>query len=287
MDEVEPARTPGHAQEASKNGDAPRGAVEIFNAAGRAPALVICDHAGRAIPACLGDLGLPEAELARHIGWDIGAADLTYALARELDAPAVLCHVSRLVVDPNREPGTPSSIPEVSDGTLVPANRDLDPAEIRRRLQLSFVPYHRAVARQIARLRRRVDAPAVVSVHSFTPEMGGFARPWQIGILWTEDDRLARPTIDGLRRDPALSVGDNQPYTGWFPVAYSIPFHARRTGLPHVTFEVRQDLVETAAGAGEWARRISGVLRDALARPGVLGVARIPLSQPCRSRRRR
>lgn len=288
MDEVEPARAHGRADETSKNAAAaPVPAVELFNAAGRAPALVICDHAGRRVPPWLGDLGLPEAQRARHIGWDIGAADLTYALATRLDAPAVLCHVSRLVVDPNREPGTPSSIPEVSDDTVIPANRDLDAAEVRRRLELSFIPYHRTIARQIARLRRQGDVPAVVSIHSFTPAMGGFARPWHVGILWTEDARLARPVIAELRRDRALSVGDNQPYTGWFPVAYSIPFHARRTGLPHVTFEVRQDLIETRAGAARWGARLADVLRGPLAEPDLLRIRRFPPGRPCRSRPRR
>lgn len=289
MDEVEPARAPARATEPSKNAAAAAvpPAVELFNPQGRAPVLLICDHAGRRIPAWLGDLGVAEQDLARHIGWDVGAADLTYALARQLDAPAVLCHVSRLVVDPNREPGTRSSMPEVSDGTVVPANRELRPEEVRRRLRLSFIPYHRTIARQIARLRRRVGAPAIVSIHSFTPEMGGFARPWHVGILWTEDERLARPVILGLRRDPMLSVGDNQPYTGWFPVAYSIPFHAGRTGLPHVTFEVRQDLIETPEGAAGWAARLAPVLQAPLADPGLLRIERVASGQPCRSRRHR
>lgn len=289
MDEVEPARAPARATETSKNAGAAEvpPAIELFNPGGRAPLLLICDHAGRRVPGWLGDLGLPEEERARHIGWDIGAADLTYALARRLDAPAVLCHVSRLVIDPNREPRTPSAIPEVSDGTVVPANRDLPPGEVRRRLELSFVPYHRAIARQIAGLRRRMGVPAIVSMHSFTREMGGFARPWHVGVLWTEDARLARPVIDRLRREPALAVGDNQPYTGWFPVAYSIPFHAGRTGLPHVTFEVRQDLIDTPEGVARWAARIADALRAPLEQPDLLRIERLATGQPCRSRHRR
>lgn len=289
MDEVEPARAPGRAIQPSKNAGAAGAlaAVELFNAEARAPVLLLCDHAGRQLPDWLGDLGLPAHERERHIGWDIGAADLTYALAQRLDAAAVLCHVSRLVVDPNREPGTPSSMPEVSDGTTVPGNRQLEPEEVGRRLELSFIPYHRTIARQIARLRRRVGVPVIVSIHSFAPEMGGFARPWHVGVLWTDDDRLARPVIAALREDASLSVGDNQPYTGWFPVAYSIPFHAGRTGLPHVTFEVRQDLIETPEGAARWAERIAGALEAPLADPRLMRIERRSAGQPCRSRRRR
>jgi len=239
--------------------------VELANPAGGAPVLLLCDHAGRRIPGWLGDLGLPARELERHIAFDIGAADVTRRLARLLDAPAVLAHVSRLVVDPNRLPGDPSSIPVLSDGTLIPANQELSPDEIRRRLAYAFVPYHRAVARQIAGLRRRHGIPAIVSIHSFTPRLGASARPWDVAVLWDADRRLASPALERLRRDPALKVGDNEPYSGRYPLGYTIPFHAVRTGLPHVTFELRQDLIATRAHAEAWALRLAEVLREALA----------------------
>ena len=238
--------------------------IETFNAHGGAPVLVLCDHAGRWVPPELECLGLPECELARHIGWDLGSADVTRRLARLLDAPALLCHVCRLVVDPNRKPGDPSSIPRVSDGTLVPANQDLSPEQVRWRLARFFVPYHRAVARQIARLRRRHGVPAIVSVHSFTPRLADSLRPWDVAVLWDTDARLAAPVLASLRRDGALRVGDNEPYSGRFPVGYSIPFHAARPRLPHVTFELRQDLTETRETAERWAERLAGVLRAPL-----------------------
>jgi predicted N-formylglutamate amidohydrolase len=238
--------------------------VELVNPAGRAPVLLLCDHAGRRIPTWLGDLGLRAQELERHIAFDIGAADVTRRLARLLDAPAVLAHVSRLVVDPNRLPGDPSSIPAISDGTLVPANQELSPDQIRRRLGYAFVPYHRAVARQIASLRRRHGIPAIVSIHSFTPQLGASPRPWDVAVLWDADRRLAGPVLARLRRDPALKVGDNEPYSGRYPLGYTIPFHAVRSGLPHVTFEVRQDLIATRAHAEAWALRLAEVLREPL-----------------------
>jgi predicted N-formylglutamate amidohydrolase len=238
--------------------------VELFNIGGGAPVLVLCDHAGRWIPPELENLGLPESELARHIGWDIGSADLARPLARLLDAPAVLCHVCRLVVDPNRKPGDPSSIPVVSDGTLVPGNQDLSPEQVRWRLARFFIPYHRAVARQIARLRRHQGVPVIISVHSFTPRLAGAWRAWDVALLWDRDARLAAPALAALRRDPALRVGDNEPYSGRFPVGYSIPFHAARSRLPHVTFEVRQDLIATRKAAETWAERLAGVLHEPL-----------------------
>jgi predicted N-formylglutamate amidohydrolase len=238
--------------------------VEAFNVEGSARVLVLCDHAGRWIPPELDNLGLPEPEIRRHIGWDIGSADVTRRLARLLDAPAVLCHVSRLVIDPNRKPGDPSSIPALSDGTLVPANQDLSPDQVRWRLARFFVPYHRAVARQVARLRRRHGVPAIVSVHSFTPRLADARRPWDVAVLWDTDPRLAAPVLERLRRDRDLRVGDNEPYSGRFPVGYSIPFHAARPRLPHVTFEVRQDLIDTRETAQAWAERLAGVLREPL-----------------------
>jgi predicted N-formylglutamate amidohydrolase len=237
--------------------------VESFNVAGSAPVLLLCDHAGRWVPPELDGLGLPPMEIARHIGWDIGSADVTRHLARLLDAPAVLCHVSRLVIDANRKPGDPSSIPLISDGTLVPGNQDLSPEQMRWRLRRFFLPYHRAVARQIARLRRR-GVPVIVSMHSFTPRMGHTWRPWHAAVLWDTDQRLAAPVLEGLRREMGLEVGDNEPYSGRYPVGYSVPFHAARARLPHVTFEIRQDLIDAPEAATAWAERLAGVLRQPL-----------------------
>jgi predicted N-formylglutamate amidohydrolase len=241
--------------------------VERFHIAGRAPCLVLCDHAGRWVPRGLAGLGLPEHELRRHIGWDIGAADVARSLALLLDGPAVLCHTSRLVIDPNRRPGSPGSIPEISDGTFVPGNSGIDAAAARGRLRRYFLPYHRAIARQIGRLRRRGGMPVIVSVHSFTPIMQQGWRPWQVAVLWDEDDRLAVPALAGLRRERSLRVGDNEPYSGRYPVGYTIPFHARRPGLPHVTFELRQDLIDTLERARAWAGRLAAVLRGPLRDP--------------------
>lgn len=242
-------------------------AVEIFNQHGQAPVLIISDHSGRKIPSYLGDLGLTDEERRRHIGWDIGTTDMTRRLARQLDAPAVLNHVSRLVIDPNRYPGTPTSIPKIADGAFVPGNQDVDEEEFKRRIRLSFIPYHRAISKQIARLRHRVGTPVIISMHSFTPAMQKEWRPWEVGVLWSEDDRLAKPVLDALRDDDELCVGDNQPYSGNHPDSYSILFHAKRTGLPNVSFEVRQDLIDTKERAEAWADRLSRVLQPALSDP--------------------
>lgn len=242
-------------------------AVEIFNPEGEAPVLIIADHAGRDIPSYLNDLGLPEEERARHIGYDIGSADMTRRLAKRLGATAILNNMSRLVIDPNRYPGSLTSIPKVADGTFVPGNQDIDEEEFKRRIRMSFIPYHRAISRTIAKLRRRVGVPVIISMHSFTPSMQKEWRPWEVGVLWSEDHRLARPVLDGLRDMDDLCVGDNQPYTGDHPDSYSLLFHAKRPRFPNVAFEVRQDLIDTRERSEAWADRLHEVLQPALSDP--------------------
>jgi predicted N-formylglutamate amidohydrolase len=241
--------------------------IEIFNPNGQAPVLIISDHSGRNLPSYLGDLGVSDEERRRHIGWDIGTTDMTRRLARQLDAPAVLNHMSRLVIDPNRYPGTMTSIPKIADGTFIPGNQDIDDDEFKRRIRLSFIPYHRAISKQIARLRRRVGTPVIISMHSFTPRMQKEWRPWEVGVLWSDDNRLARPVLDALRDEDDLCVGDNQPYSGDHPDSYSLHFHAKRPGFPNVAFEVRQDLIDTKERAEAWADRLARVLQPALSDP--------------------
>ena len=267
---AEPVRRAGREQ-ARSEALAP---VEVYRPEGRAPVLLLCDHAGRVIPEDLGDLGVAEADRRCHIGWDIGAADVARHLADLLDAPLVLGHVSRLVIDVNRRPYRPTSVPEVSDGTPVPGNRGLGREELRRRIRLAFLPYHRTIARRLAAFRREGRVPAVVTVHSCTPVMAGVHRPWQIGVMWNRDGRLALPVLQALRLEPGLSVGENQPYSGRSGVGYTAAFHAERTGLPNVQFEVRQDLIDAPEKALPWARRLAEALRGPLADPTLYRVRR-------------
>ena len=238
---------------------------EIANPDGAARIVLLGDHAGRAIPQALGTLGLGPAELARHIAWDIGIADVTRRLARRLDAPAVLAGYSRLVIDCNRKLGDPTSMPQESDGVPIPGNRGLTPAGRARRVAALFTPYHDAVARVIDGRRRAGLVPAIVSMHSFTPVMKGFERPWHIGILWNRDPRLPVPVMKRLAAEGDICVGDNEPYSGQDEHGYSIYVHGHDIGLPHVLIEVRQDLIDTHHGAEAWAARLGTVLSDVLA----------------------
>ena len=245
------------------------GLVELVAGTGERPVLLICDHAGHEVPDGIDHLGIDEAQLRRHIGWDIGAAEVTRGLARRLGVGAVLNHASRLLIDPNRRPLAPTSIPSVSDGCVVPGNGRLTRAEARRRFWAYFVPYHRAIARGVARFRAEGRVPAIVSMHSFTPEMDGERRPWHVGVLSRGDVRLSAPILAGLQAEEALIVGDNQPYSGLRDFGYTVTFHAQRTRLPHVMFEIRQDFIATSKEADAWSRRLASLLRPLLDDPGL------------------
>jgi predicted N-formylglutamate amidohydrolase len=237
---------------------------ELFNPEGRAPILLICDHASRRVPRRLNDLGLDERELARHIGWDIGAADTARRMALQLGAPALLAGYSRLVVDCNRHLHDPTSMRPVSDGTAIPGNATLSPADRQARTDTLYQPYHRAIAQRLDAFAGRGITPTLLSIHSCTPEMAGQFRPWHIGICSDSDRRLAGPVLEALGRVPDVVVGDNQPYALDLREDYSVPVHAMRRGLPHLQVEFRQDLVATPASAAQWADVLLAALSPAL-----------------------
>lgn len=234
--------------------------VRILNSDSDTAWLLVCDHAGRQVPRALHGLGVPPAELDRHIGWDIGAAAVTEGLARRLDARAVLSVYSRLVVDCNRWPDSPTLMPSISDGTPVPGNLDLTETARLLRLEALYQPYHDAIAVERARIAATGRTPVLISIHSFTPRMNGFQRPWHVGVLWNRDGRLALPMLDALRAEGDLVVGDNEPYSARTGTDFTIIHHGEQAGLPVLMLEIRQDLIADAAGADAWADRLARLL---------------------------
>ena len=241
----------------------------VHRAHGGSPFVLIADHAGQKIPARLGDLGLPQAELDRHIGWDIGIAGVAERLSEKLDAFAVLQTYSRLVIDCNRPLHAPGSIVAASDGTRVPGNEGLDDAARTARAQDIFVPYHARITRELDRRSGLPVAPVLVSLHSFTPTFDGFVRPWHAGILYHRDTRLAHALLAALRAEPGLVVGDNEPYAVSDATDFAIPVHGEQRGLLHVALEIRQDLIAEVRGQEEWAERLARILPALL--PDLIG----------------
>lgn len=238
--------------------------VEVVNPRGASRVLLVCDHASNRIPEALGSLGLTRSELEAHIGWDIGAADVARHLSALLDAPLVLSGYSRLVIDCNRPLHVPGSIPEVSCGVTIPGNAGLDRAAREARARTFFEPYHATISEMLDTRARAAPpgAPVLLSIHSFTPELFGTARPWPIALLYGKDTRLAHAFRDHLRGDPGLLVGDNQPYRVSIETDWTIPTHGEARGILHTAFEIRQDGVGDAAGARSWAERIAGAWRS-------------------------
>jgi predicted N-formylglutamate amidohydrolase len=234
--------------------------VLVDNPSGGSPLLLVGDHAGNAIPAQLEMLGLAEADLCRHIGWDIGIRALGLCLAKSLDAPFIHQPYSRLVIDCNRAPEAADAMAPVSDGTPVPANRDLDAAARERRVSAIHSPYHAFIADALVRRRQSGQKTILVALHSFTPQLAGARRPWHAGILFAGGDTgFAESLLARLREHDDLSVGDNEPYR-MDSTDYTIPRHAYPTPLPSAEIEVRQDLLADPEGIGRWCETLTDAL---------------------------
>lgn len=230
---------------------------------------IICDHASALIPAEFMDLGLLPGDRFSHVAWDPGAAQVTRHLAHRLNCPALLSGVSRLVIDCNRQPGHPSSIPPLSCHVTVPGNENLTLEQMESRAERWFWPYHHQLGTQIGRMLHHGPVPVVLSIHSFTPCLSGQSpRPWHVGVLWNRDPRLALPLLAALRACPDLVVGDNQPYSGK-ELNYSLDQHAGAAGLAHVSIELRQDLLTSPEDCQGWGERLATLLSPLLADPGL------------------
>jgi predicted N-formylglutamate amidohydrolase len=234
--------------------------VTFDNEAGRSVFFLTCDHAGRAIPRRLDRLGLPDHETRRHIAWDIGIGGVGGHLSQLLDAPVILQTYSRLVIDCNRDPKVPSSIPEISETTEIPGNRGLTEAARTARVNAIFRPYHDTIAAALDRRAAADRASVLVALHSFTPVFKSVARPWHAAVLYNRDARLALPLFELLSAEDGLVVGDNEPYRVTDFTDYTVPVHGEGRGLPYVEIEIRQDQISEPAGQAAWAERLARVL---------------------------
>jgi predicted N-formylglutamate amidohydrolase len=257
---------------------------------GRADAglVILCDHAGNALPPDYGTLGLPADQLERHIAYDIGAAAVTRALSSALGVPAVLTRYSRLLIDPNRGRDDPTQIMRLSDGAVIPGNRHLDEAEREKRARLYYEPYHRAIEGVIDACLAGGTPPAVLSIHSFTESWKAVARPWHVGVLWDDKDALlAQPLLDAFYAEGDLIVGENEPYPGQYE-GDSLWQHGTCRGLTNAIIEIRQDLIRDARGQAQWGQRlcriVGRILRDAQGRPNAIANEAVLTGVPRRHR---
>ena len=222
---------------------------------------ILCDHASNIVPNEYDSLGVSENELALHIGYDIGAAEVTRGLASRLKVPAILSNFSRLLIDPNRGEDDLTLIMQISDGVVIPKNINISAAESENRIQNYYRPYHATIASMIQQFRNMDIIPVLLSIHSFTPYWRGQERPWHAGVLWDSDPRLAVPLINKLAEIENLVIGDNQPYSGALKHD-TLYRHGTTNGLAHALLEIRQDLISEQSGVKIWVDRLVAILTN-------------------------
>lgn len=211
----------------------------------------VADHASNFVPPDI-ELGIADELLQDHIAWDIGVAGIADRMARQHGIAAHLAAVSRLVIDFHREEDHPKLVPIESDGHLIPGNIG---ADVEARLDRFYRPYHSALADWLDVAKPEL----IVSIHSFTPQLASSDedRPWQVALLYNEDDRAARHAIR-LFGEQGLNVGDNEPYSGK-QLNATMNRHAEAHGRPYLAIEVRQDLIATRADQARWAVMLTDV----------------------------
>lgn len=238
-------------------------AAEVINPAGAAPICLVCEHASSFVPAALDHLGVAPGHRRSHAAWDIGALDLACALSQRLNAPLVVSRVSRLVYDCNRPPEAPGAIPERSEIVEVPGNAGLSAGARAARVAEVYAPFRDLLS---ATLDRFGAAPALVTIHSFTPVWFGQPRAVELGLLHDSDDRLARAML--ARAPDGLDARLNAPYSATDGVTHTLRAHAIPRGLQNVMIEVRNDLIADAAGCARMADLLAALLHGATAARG-------------------
>jgi len=235
--------------------------VVVDNPDGSGPFVILCDHASNRIPQAFASIRFSPELLETHVGWDPGALGVARYLSDCLDAPLIWPNASRLLIDCNRPLDSGSLIVVETERDTVDANRDLSLEERKRRIDCIHAPYHAAIDACLQ--RRGGQATALVAIHSFTPVFFGRARPWEIGIIFAEDRRLADCLIRELKSDASLTVGINEPYSPADQVYYTVERHAAPRGLPAAMIEIRNDEIASDEGQRRWAERLAGILLTA------------------------
>ncbi len=236
--------------------------------------LLICDHGGNHIPAQYHNLGVNPLVKQSHIAVDLGTALLTEMICKQLNLFAIIAQYSRLLVDLNRFHDDPTFIRAISDNNIIPGNCGvaLSPTcpEKLLRVDQYFTPYHQKITETLTHFEQQKPSPVLISIHSFTPTLQKSSqnqqlRPWHIGVLSSNDRRLADPCLAILRSHLSHEyVGDNMPYSGDDPYSYSVAHHGIERKFKHLTFEIRQDLLATNQAVTKMAHLLCNVLQQIL-----------------------
>ena len=236
--------------------------VEVLNAEGSAPVVLVCEHASKHIPDRFEHLGLTVAARTSHAAWDPGALAVAENMSQQLAAPLVASRVSRLVYDCNRPPDAADAMPARSEVIDVPRNAGLTDAQRAERIKAFYAPFKAAVTRT---LDAKTD-PTLVTVHSFTPVYHGVPRSVEIGLLHDTDTRLTDAMLSCAAAHTACVVERNAPYGPQDGVTHTLKEHALPYKRPNVMIEIRNDLIATATAQNEMAKMLSAWLTDAMAK---------------------
>ena len=233
----------------------------LLNETGTSPYVLVCEHASNRVPKQLGNLGLSEADLQKHIAWDIGAEGVSRLVSRLLDAPLVLQRYSRLVYDCNRPPDAEAAMPEMSETTPIPGNKSLSAADKMVRVEAIYQPFHEGLAHLLDQRACEGRATSLVTIHSFTKVYKGKERAVELGILFDRDARIADKLIKAF---PKVDVRLNEPYGPKDGVMHTLNLHAAPRGIKSVMIEIRNDLIANERGQNEWAQRLTMPLIHAI-----------------------
>jgi predicted N-formylglutamate amidohydrolase len=240
--------------------------TEVVNASGKSAFVLTCEHAGRAIPSRLGDLGIDAAKFERHITYDMGAEGLSRRMVALLDALLILQRYSRLVVDCNRPFAARDCFPEISDGTVIPANQHLSEHEWKSRYEEIHQPFHRSIGELLDRREQEQKPAMLLPIHSFTPRSNGKDWLCLVGALFNKDRTLADLFLRAFAAaNPGIRVAENEPYRVDNMSDYTIPIHGEARGIPHLLLEIRNDQIGQAGNQARWARLLTDVLTAAAA----------------------
>lgn len=238
--------------------------VTVLNPGGAAKCILMCDHAAVAVPARLNNLGLDTADFSCHWAVDVGARMVTEHLSRLLDAPAILANYSRAVVDLNRPLDHPTAFVTSGEGKPIPGNIGMTEHDRSCRIAELYNPYHDRLGAMIDDFLGRGVPPVLLAIHSFTPVFFKHKRPWEFGVMWAQDRRVATPMIDYFR-GLGFTVGDNEPYDARVVAGTSILRHGDDRNLPNVQIEIRNDQIRNDQNAAKWAEMLNNFMRQILA----------------------
>ncbi len=250
--------------------------VEIVNPDGLGDVVLICEHAGNLVPRSLNALGLGQDVLASHVAWDPGTAPLARMMAELLDAPLILQRFSRLVYDCNRPPDVESAMPAKSEVFDIPGNVGLSDVERETRTAAVYRPFRASVTTVLDQAMGAGKAPAVVTIHSFTPVFHGRPRGVELGLLHDADARLADAMLEASSGWSDMDIRRNEPYGPNDGVTHTLKVDAIARGLPNVMIEVRNDLIALPHQQSTMAARLAGLVREGMGRLASIDVRRNP-----------